>query len=121
MRFDAFNPLATFFVDIFSNFRTSLNGELLAGLTKIPPLTVEDKNDYETNTTTIGCNKTNPYLPYNMLSDSVDTIVRGLMPFGLNYNIDVLIGQYQSNTEINYGIRSTSEYFTDASVTLRQH
>src|SRR5204862_1635777 len=32
------SSLATGFLDIVTNFRTSPNGELLAGLTKMPPL-----------------------------------------------------------------------------------
>src|SRR5436190_6706464 len=87
----------------------------------VPTLSVEAQHAYETNTSSVDFKKTNPYLPYDLQTDSVDTSVRGVLPFGLNYNFDVLAGQYQGATELSSGLRRTNEYFTDASVTLRQH
>src|SRR3954470_24839927 len=69
----------------------------------VPTLSVAAKHGYETNTSSVDFKKTNPYLPYDLQTDSVDTSVHGLLPFGLNYNFDVLAGQYQGTTALSDG------------------
>src|SRR5437763_1852064 len=87
----------------------------------VPTFSLEAKHAYETNTSSVDWKKTNPYLPYDLNTETANSRLQGLLPGGLNYGFDVTAGQYRGLTDLEKGVRYTNEYFAEAAVTLRQH
>jgi outer membrane protein TolC len=87
----------------------------------IPTFSFEAKHAYETNNGSVDWKKQNPYVPYDLNTDSAGPSLAGQLPAGLSYDFSLAAGQYTGLTDLERGIRKTNEYFAEASVTLRQH
>jgi outer membrane protein TolC len=87
----------------------------------VPNLSTTAKYDYETNNGSVDWKKQNPYVPYELKTESVGSTLNGQVPFGLTYEFSADAGKYRGATDLAFGVRQTNEFFSDASVTLRQH
>jgi outer membrane protein TolC len=86
-----------------------------------PTFSSQTKYAYETNNSSVDWKKQNPYVPYELKTETGGSALSGQVPFGLSYDFNAEVGKYRGGTALASGVRQTNEFFSDASVTLRQH
>jgi hypothetical protein len=86
-----------------------------------PTFSTRAKYAYETNNSAVDWKKQNPYVPYELKTETAGSGLSGQVPFGLSYDFNAEVGKYRGATDLENGVRQTNEFFSDASVTLRQH
>jgi outer membrane protein TolC len=97
----------------------------------IPTFTFGYKRALDNESAGVDWKKQNPYLPFELYTDTTVSELNGRLPFGLSYDFGTTIYNNNGRTDfssnpdqaIDYpnGIRQTNEYSAQTAVTLRQH
>lgn len=97
-----------------------------------PTFSFNARHDFVSDPGDFDARKFNPYFPYELQTDTLGPDLRGKLPIGLSYDFSAFTSEQNATTDFSSvtnadtrtlpgGIRTTNNYFSEASVTLQQH